>query len=411
VSNILSNYLTRKKITKSLIEETPSKDIKMIIAIPAYNEPELITTLESLRDSKLPDCSVEVIILINHNKKTDTEIKRCNEQTFIDVNHWIKSASNKKLKFHCLLDADLPVKHSGVGVARKIIMDEAVRRFAMANNNNGIIVSLDADTLVSNNYLYDICNNFTQDVKLNCATFYFEHTIDSHLDEKNKQAIILYELYLRYFKQALKYTGFPFAFHTIGSAFAVRATVYAKQGGMNRKQGGEDFYFLHKIFPLGNCKEINSIKVYPSSRVSDRVPFGTGPAIKKIMCDNDLLTYNPLFFTYIKELFAETPYLYNADNKHINSVFDNLDISLQKFIGKDIFEEKIDEINKNTSTKEMFISRFYQWFNAFTIIKYLNSTDKSIPIIDAVTEFLSYKNISYKNKNGLELLILFRNME
>ena len=102
-------------------------------------------------------------------------------------------------------------------------------------------------------------------------------------DPKQRLGIQLYEDYLHYYKKALDYAGFPDSIYTIGSAFAVRADAYVKQGGMNRRQAGEDFYFLNKLTKLGKITEINDAYVYPSARVSDRVPFGTGAAMNK--CD------------------------------------------------------------------------------------------------------------------------------
>lgn len=50
-----------------------------------------------------------------------------------------------------------------------------------------------------------------------------------------------YELYLRYYQQALEYCGHPYAYTCIGSAFAVRAADYVLQGGMNKRQAGKIF--------------------------------------------------------------------------------------------------------------------------------------------------------------------------
>ena len=83
------------------------------------------------------------------------------------------------------------------------------------------------------------------------CSIYFEHPLHGPLEPKVYEAIAAYELHLRYYVQALRYAAFPYAHHTIGSSMAVRADAYAKQGGMNKRQAGEDFYFLHKIIPLG----------------------------------------------------------------------------------------------------------------------------------------------------------------
>ena len=86
---------------------------------------------------------------------------------------------------------------------------------------------------------------------------------------------------------------FPFAFHTIGSSMAVRASSYMRQGGMNKRKAGEDFYFQQKIIPLCGFTECNSTVVYPSPRPSYRVPFGTGRAMLGYLQNGEVLTWVP----------------------------------------------------------------------------------------------------------------------
>ncbi len=47
------------------------------------------------------------------------------------------------------------------------------------------------------------------------------------------------------------------------------------------KKSGEDFYFLQKLRKIGWICNHNNYKVYPGTRYSDRVFFGTGPALIK----------------------------------------------------------------------------------------------------------------------------------
>ena len=129
---------------------------------------------------------------------------------------------------------DLNPKVAGAGAARKVGMDYAAHRFCQLDKLNGCIVSLDADCAVHPNYFVSIERAFAN---VNClaATLYFEHEIQGTLDEDIYMAIIEYELHLRYYMQALKYCDFPYAFHTIGSGFAVSLSSYIKSGGMTRK--------------------------------------------------------------------------------------------------------------------------------------------------------------------------------
>lgn len=366
-------YLSRQSLLKTNISP-PRVNLTLTVIIPAYNEPGIIKALSALKQCNPTKNQTEVLVLFNSAQSSPQKIIDNNYCQYQQVKDWASINNQATITFHALLAKNLPDKHAGAGLARKIAMDEAVNRYYQINNPNGIIVSLDADTLVLSNYLVDIEKAFLSNEKLQATTFYFEHR--SNKNPEINHAIEIYELYLRYFKQALTYTGFPYAYHTIGSAFAVRASAYVRQGGMNRRQGGEDFYFLHKIFPLGFVKELNYIKVYPSSRPSDRVPFGTGPAVKKILSDGNYACYQPEYFEVLKTFFNQVPQFFNSTEKNNCHFYETLDASLKAFIAKTDFCQKIEEINSNVTTLENFKKRFFQWFNAFQIIKYLNFIHK-----------------------------------
>ena len=88
---------------------------------------------------------------------------------------------------------------------------------------------------------------------------------------------------------------------------AVKALPYIKAGGMNRRQAGEDFYFIQKLVPAGGYFSLNSTTVYPSPRPSFRVPFGTGASISKLNESGEpvLLTYNISAFNELKLFFGK----------------------------------------------------------------------------------------------------------
>lgn len=413
MNKLFETYLNKQQFNKVLIDSPANKKLELIVIIPAFNEPNILNTLNSLLSCNTTLSCCEVIVLLNNAETTPESIKEQNHQTYSLVNNWINKNASTKLKFHCVYVKNLPKKHAGAGLARKLAMDEAIRRFNSIENLHGIICSLDADTTVSTNYFTETIKSFKKNKKQNCTVFQFEHKIGENCPKEQKRAIILYEMYLRYFKLALSYSGYPYSFHTIGSCFAVRADTYVKQGGMNRKQAGEDFYFLNKIFPLGGTFELNSVCVYPSSRISDRVPFGTGPALAKIINDNDFYTYTPIYFNYLKAFFNEVDGLYKASREVTNQFYnDHLHSSIQKFIKPTEFNNRISEINQNASALTTFKNRFFNWFDAFKIIKYLNFThlhEERIPICNATKLFLEMNNINSKYKNEMELLSAIKN--
>jgi len=408
-------FFEKQALFEPLIKPQPNNRLMLIVIIPAINEPKILNTLNSLKKCTNAPYPTEVIILVNNSNLASDNIKIQNQNTVTEINNWSKINSSDSLMFHCVFTPNLPVKHSGAGLARKIAMDEACRRFNSINNPNGIIASLDADTLVSENYLKDIQNSFNKDKKLHCGIFSFEHNLSVTLSKENKKAVVLYELYLRYFKLALHYTGFPYAFHTIGSCFCISAQTYIKQGGMNRKQAGEDFYFLHKIFPLGGTKELNHITVYPSARISDRVPFGTGPAIRKIINDGNFLTYQFEYFEYLKAFFTKIDLFFNADLKELEIQYLTLHGSIKNHISFKEFKRKIEEIKQNSASILNFRKRFYNWFDAFQIIKYLNNahiTNKKTPITEVATKLIHTLNgIHYNNLNTNTLLKILRELD
>lgn len=407
-------YLAKHKQFTTPLSNNPNKELNNIVIIPAHNEPDLLQTLESLKNCKAPKRPTEIIVVINHSEHSSKETIQQNELSYSEISLWTKNNSNERLVFLVMLVANMPKKYAGVGLARKIGMDEAIRRFSKINNENGIIFSLDADTLVGENYLHGIEKEFFETKNLNTVLPWFEHISETE-STKVQSAIVQYELHLRYFKLALKYTGFPNAYHTIGSAFAVKAMAYIKQGGMNKKQGGEDFYFLQKVFNLSYTKELISVKVYPSGRVSERVPFGTGPAVQKIIEEGKFLTYKPEYFEYLKAFFDQIKALHKTNAHNLNSVYNSLNKSIQNFVPFQEFENKTIEINNNCSSYSSFVSRFYQWFDAFKIIKYLNachSKDNRIFIIDAAKGFLLLIHETLPmGESSIDLLKKFKEIE
>jgi hypothetical protein len=359
-------YLSKQDVRFAFRCNNNDCDTKMVVAIPCYDEPEIAKTLLSLFNCLQPNCNVLVVVVINHSEQSPEAVKLQNAKTYNEIQK-LKKIAPAWFAIEVLQAYDLPQKHAGVGWARKIGMDFAISLFNNCDCSNGIIVSLDADTLVADNYLQAIAEYFVLKPNNIGATLYFEHLID---DVKLENAVVLYELYMRYYKNALSFAGFPFSLYTVGSAFCVKAQAYVAQGGMNRRKAGEDFYFLHKLVQLGAVGEINNTVVYPSGRVSNRVPFGTGPAIAKYIENNSEagLTY-PL-----ESILALIDIFKNVDFVYRNFSLDNLTENnlLKEFLTETAFVDEISDLRNNCATINSFSKRFYHSFNAFKILKWLN---------------------------------------
>ena len=364
---------------------------QMILVIPCHNEPDLIGTLESLIDCQTPSFQVEVIVVVNQKVGRQASIfGKQNSETIEAFKVWNEKLQNKALKFHLIEALDMPAKHAGVGLARKIGMDEALRRF-QSIERDGTIVCLDADCHVSKNYLTAIAKEFS-DSSAGLGEVHFEHQFELETDPNLKAGIINYELFLHYYVEGLKKAGFPYAIQTIGSCMLVKASTYAKHGGMNKRKAGEDFYFLHKIIPHEEFMEVASATVYPSCRTSDRVPFGTGKA-QQDWLDQETkayLTYDPKIFYELESLFNSVESLFQND---IDTVISELPEAPRDFINHHSFIDKIDLIKSNCKDLAQFQKQFYIWFDGFLCMKFVHFVRdnyyENIPIERAVSDLIN----------------------
>ncbi|MDF1672873.1 MAG: glycosyltransferase [Vicingaceae bacterium] len=360
-------YLNKYSFREKLITENPSSDLGLIVVIPCCSEANLIETLQSLLNCQLPNCGVEVIVVINASEIADKSILDQNKISFNEASEWISNNKKEGIKFYLINENALPKKYAGVGLARKIGMDEAVRRFDELQKD-GVIICFDADSQCEENYLVEIERHFKNNPKTPACSIHFEHPIDgAEFSDEIYNGIVQYELHLRYYKNGLDYAGLPYAFHTIGSSMAVRSSAYQKQNGMNKRKAGEDFYFLQKLIPLGGFTEIKTTKVIPSPRISDRVPFGTGRAMQDWLLDDrdEMLSYNPKSFVDLKDFVELVPKLYGLEEillpNSINQYLDEID-----------FQDNLLKVRRNSTSENHFVKLFFNWFNAFKVLKLMH---------------------------------------
>ncbi len=400
----MNYYLNRFSVRNQLINDKPNKNIGIIIVIPCCNEPNLTTALASIEKCIQPNCDVEIITVINSSKNADNKIITQNKNTLSEAKNWLKKLTNKKYNYFFIEENELPIKIAGVGLARKIGMDEAVRRFEKINKKEGIILCFDADATCDNNLLIEVEKHFKNNPKTPACSIHFEHPIaGTAFSTKIYDGILQYELHLRYYKNGLAFCGLPYAFHTIGSSMAVKNNIYQQQNGMNKRKAGEDFYFLQKIIPLGNFSEIKTTKIIPSPRVSNRVPFGTGKAMQNWLNENkqEMLTYNINSFKDLKVFCTNITNFYNDNNTPIP-------LSLKDYLYTINFNENLIKIRKNSTSETHFIKLFFNWFNAFKVLKFIHFASDNyyhdVPVFDAANELLVLLN--YPPKNDLKSLLL-----
>jgi len=357
-------------------------NLKLIIVIPCLAETGITQTLDSLKLNSGFDFNVECLIVVNHAESASTEIKSLNQNILNKLLQIQQESKGSQIKFIPIEIFNQPDKKAGVGLARKTGMDLAMSHLKKARRfKDGIIVCLDGDCTVQENYIFEIDRYFREN-KSNGCSIYFEHPIDG----ENTNAIIDYELFLRYYTNALRWSGFPYAFQTVGSSMAVSVEAYEKQGGMNVRKAGEDFYFLNKIIQLGSFGDLTSTTVYPSSRKSERVPFGTGREMIEWEQNRRLLAYSPESFLELKNIFSLISRFRECENPIALLYEKKIHPAFISYLTQQDLNEAIAEAKSNTASLQAFHKRFFAWMNAFRIMKLLNelslSAFQKIPIRD-----------------------------
>ncbi len=404
----LRRYLDLQQ-AEAAIASPPAPTLGLTVVIPCLQEPAMIELLEHLHICEMPDSAIEVIIVINHPSDASDEMRAANLTTLDGISVWKQKHESAAFRVHPLRAFDLPPKTAGVGLARKIGMDEAMRRFAAIDRPNGVIASLDADCRVSRNYFTALQHGFDTIPAMHAATLAYAHRLDECSDTRHRYAMICYELFLRYIEHGWLFAGLPFAFTAIGSCFAVRANACARHHGMNRRKAGEDFYFLHKLArerPLGH---IGSACVYPSARMSSRTPFGTGQAIADRVYGggSQWLVCAPERFSELRIMNDAVAALYEGDTK---VWLERLPVLLADFLQHAGIMDAARNMRAHAASPASFRGRFYVWFDGLKAWRYVHQASRKIAVEGAAAALLAMEGIAWTTGDAESLLMQYRRL-
>ena len=345
----------------------------LCIAIPAMDELDFLpATLDALsaQDTKL---HFEVYVCVNQpdefwslpEKKTVCE----NNQELLRFLY-----SYKNFPLH-VLDYASPGhgwkgKKSGVGFARKVLFE----RILSECEPKDILVSLDADTLVKPHYLQSVADQFERNPNMNALAVPYYHPLADG-DETRNRAMLRYEIYMRNYAVNLLRINSPYGFTALGSAIAMRADSLRKIGNITPLQSGEDFYLIQKFCKMGGLSLFNTECVYPAGRYSDRVPFGTGPAMQTGANGvwDSYPIYHHSFFNPVREAYGKLKELY--ENR-----FPIVENDFLLFLQKDQNKPDIwQEIRHNVSDYPHFVKAFHQKADGLRILQYVREKHRQCP--------------------------------
>jgi hypothetical protein len=371
----VKKYLEKRAINGPWkITGTDQEDFDGAVVIPALAESDhLFATLQSLAQNPLEILSrFLILVVVNHREDAPLLDKSDNEDTLKRLAAGDSSLKNLYLGWvdASLKGLELPAKGGGVGLARKIGSDLSLPRLRYGPSAP-LLISLDADTLVRPDYLPALIRHF-QATKVPGAVIPFCHRPGSSPDQD--EAIRRYELFLRVYVLGLRRAGSPYAFHTVGSAMACLAESYSRMGGMNLRAAGEDFYFLQHLAKTGGIAQVKGTVVYPSARASNRVPFGTGRSISRLLGREEgaVLFYQKDCFQILEEWLALIAQNLQSGGEEIRARSETISTHLAEYLDSIGFITVWGKLRKNFRDPSNLMAGFHGWFDGLKTMKLIH---------------------------------------
>ncbi|TSJ36321.1 glycosyltransferase [Mucilaginibacter corticis] len=255
----------------------PERDLSICVIIPVKNEAlHLKSTLESLftqlheNGNRIDHRSYEVLLLINNSN--DGSLQIASDFKF----------NNPSFRL-IICDLELPPPLANIGTVRRLLMNEASRRFNILNKQRGIIASIDGDTVADSQWLYYIEQEINAGndavgglitIRGKAGSAYRAYLLD--LQYRN----LLTEVEQILFPQI--HDPLPRHFHFFGANMAVTSEYYHKSGGIPAVDSLEDMAFHAALLRCdARIRRSPRVKVITSARFDGRVAVGFSEQLKK----------------------------------------------------------------------------------------------------------------------------------
>ncbi len=388
-------YLKKRAIVRPITGQFDrSRNYRQAVVIPALAEAEhLPLTIQSLCANLPESILVNTLVLVVVNNRPPESGTAANQA---DIGEQIENNALTLRWLECQMrhiplplawiDASSPGKElppwGGVGLARKIGCDSMLAFLweagTLVSLRDFVFFSLDADALVSTNYLETAGYELR---KSRCAggTISFKHQPAESPD--GQAAIDAYEAFLHYYVDGLRLAGSPYAFHTIGSCLCFTADGYIRASGFSaRRQAGEDFYYATELAKTGGVCEIKNTMVFPSARVSRRVPFGTGRRMTEALLHGkkDFTVYDPRVFLCLRDLLAAvTAHPDEGAGRILARIPHPATVNFLEGRG---FPGIWERFRRQYKTGPAVLAAFHCWFDGFVTLRYIHwLTEKEWP--------------------------------
>jgi hypothetical protein len=275
---------------------------------------------------------------------------------------------------------ELPARE-GVGLARRIGCDLALRLIAEGQVTSPYLGCTDADATLPQDYFTRIGEGPEERAALLLP---FEHVASPRTPKALHQATLLYESSLRYLTLGLSWAGSPFAYTAVGSSIAVHAHAYAQVRGFPRRLAGEDFHLLAKLAKVGTVERLRGNPIRLESRLSARVPFGTGPSVSELLTcapDGDAsgsvaAFYHPEVFVGLSHLLrwlselAKDPVAAQARGFEPGPT--RAGQAIQQYLEQPAFAAALERVLRQPKHPSQRLQHLHTWFDALKTVRLLH---------------------------------------
>lgn len=402
-ARVITKYLERYAEPEASVGARFTRPTDHILVIPAHNESSsMLNGLQpALKSAHHNGQRVLCIVVVNATNQHGSTVHTCNDKLILNLKNigptvslhtegetpcwYIDGATFDLLLINRNSAGHRLPKREGVGLARKIGCDVALSSIQSTTTRARLIHTSDCDVCLPETY-------FDVEYPPSCAAviYPFRHIPCGSLAIDKAHAY--YEAYLRYYVLGLRYAQSVYDFHSIGSCIAVRPLTYAQVRGVPKREAGEDFYLLNKLAKLGAIHTAQTEPIRIRSRVSARVPFGTGRSTHDIARNTaGYAIYDPTIFNLLRAWNTALPALDDASPNHAYASMCQRAVQYLNANTADLLDTALRSLDAPTALREAATQSttpavrqkwFHDWFDGFRTLKLVHSLrDNGLPNI------------------------------
>lgn len=299
----VATYLARWAEPAAALAPSLTRNYAYSVVIPSCGEQDLLPDCIRSLAVAAPAGGVLAILVLNEGRHALSAYLNSNRLT---REHWKVPngtsgywvAASERLH---LLFVDAGILRGGVGEARKLGCDLALRYWHQDRIESPWISTTDGDARVDAEYFAIAPLEPTTGLGEQVVGLWRDYA--HQLGGPSDPALAWYECFLRYHELGLASAGSPYAYPALGSTLAIEATAYARVRGFPKREAGEDFYMLDKLAKIGKIARAPGC-LSLIDRPSQRVPFGTGAStttIERTLAESgSYLWYDPRTYRLLR---------------------------------------------------------------------------------------------------------------